>query len=251
MRFDLPTDSDSRPRLHVYWSPMPIDVHAVVLSNTRLSDDYSVLRARCRRPSRRSAARSVRDGEVADGARSRCCDVPSRSSRCCGTTRAARPASRCSTSESGAARPCSSTLRPGDTVDCLGPLGRPFELVRASQPRLDGRWRRRAGAVRDARRAPARARRAPAPVLRRPTRRRPALHGTCFERPRPRSSCARRRTAAAATTGFVTVPLARALETHRRRRPARLRLRPDADDARRRRPLPRASAAAATCRSSR
>ena len=48
-------------------------------------------------------------------------------------------------------RGCSTSARGGDTIACLGPLGRPFTLVDPPAEGVDGGRRRRSGAVLDAR----------------------------------------------------------------------------------------------------
>jgi dihydroorotate dehydrogenase electron transfer subunit len=112
---------------------MIADVHAAVLSNTRLSDDYSVLALEA--PAIASDARPGQFVMVKPAAGH---DPLLR-----------RPFSIFEILRDTAGRPTGLSLlnkrvgrgtsllydlRPGDAVDCLGPLGRPFDLVDAPQP---------------------------------------------------------------------------------------------------------------------
>ena len=224
----------------------------VLVQHRRLSDDYNVVALDAAGHRRRGRARPVRDGEAADRATIPLLRRPfsifemlrDATGRPTGITHPQQARRR-------AARRCSSSCGRATRSPASARSAAPSSSSSRRQRGLDGGRRRRPGAVRHARRAPARARRPPAPVLRRPHAQRDLHCADVFERPRRRRRRAPPRTAAAATTGFVTVPLARAFG----RPPARAvrvyacgptpMMRAVAELA------PRATAAAATCRSNR
>lgn len=112
----------------VYTSPMPVDVDAAVISNTRLSDDYSVIALAAP-----EVAALARPGQFVMVKTSRGADPLLR-----------RPFSIFEILRDAARRPIGLTLlnkrigvgtgrlyetAAGARLACLGPLGRPFEAV--------------------------------------------------------------------------------------------------------------------------
>ena len=113
----------------VYTSRMPVDVDAAVISNTRLSDDYSVIALAAPevaalalpgqfvmvKPSRGADPLLRRPFSIFEILRD--------------AQRRRQPASRSSTSVSASARHALYQAEPGARIACLGPLGRPFEPI--------------------------------------------------------------------------------------------------------------------------
>ena len=108
---------------------MPIDVAAEVIANRPLSADYNVLALAAPAHRRGGGARSVRDDQ--GGTRPRPAAAPAvfgvRSARATPTAR--RPASRILNKRIGISTGLVYDAQPGERVDCLGPLGRPFTIV--------------------------------------------------------------------------------------------------------------------------
>ena len=128
----------------------------------------------------------------------RCCGGRSRSSKSCATRAATRPGSRSSTSASASARVSLYDAEPGTRVACLGPLGRPFEPVDPPARGLDGRGRRRARAVRHARRSARCARGTPTTLFYGARRARELYYVGVCSSDSASASCSRPKTAAAA-----------------------------------------------------
>ena len=157
----------------VYFDSMPVDVEARVIGNTRLSPDYNVIALAA--PEIAAAAAPgqfvmVKPGRGADPLlrrRSRC-------SRSCAIERPRRAAHAAQQAHRRHDGLLFDAVE-GDVVSCLGPLGRPFELVDPPARSLDGRRRRRTGAVCHAGRGAPRARHADDALLRRAQRRRAVL----------------------------------------------------------------------------
>jgi dihydroorotate dehydrogenase electron transfer subunit len=189
---------------------MTVDVHALVLSNTRLSDDYSVLALEA--PAIAAAAAPgqfvmVKPGASHDPLLRRPFSVfellRDDQGRLTGLTLLNKRVGRGTALLYG--------LRPGDAVDCLGPLGRPFELAEPPGPA----WMV-AGGVGLAPFATLAERlldRGVRPRLFYGARRAADLHGTgTFERLGIEITVATE-DGSRGDRGFVTGPLARALET--------------------------------------
>ena len=133
------------------------DIDAAVIANTRLSDDYNVLALDAPGDRRALARRAVRDGEAVARRPIRCCAGRSRSSKSCATRSGAPTGISILNKRIGVGTRAALRRRTGRAIACLGPLGRPFEPVDPPARGVDGRRRRRPGAVRDARRSAARA----------------------------------------------------------------------------------------------
>ncbi len=144
---------------------MPIDVDAQVISNTRLSDDYSVVALAA--PEIASLAEPGQFVMIKP-----CAGVDPLLRRPFSIFEILRDASGTPTGISllnkriGVGTSLLYDATPGSRLGCLGPLGRPFEPVDAAGGSLDGGGRRRARAVRDAVRSAAGTRHESPPLLR-------------------------------------------------------------------------------------
>ena len=128
----------------------PSTSNAVVLENRGCRTHYSVLVLDAPEIAAAVAARPVRHGQAVARHRSAAAPAVLRLRNPARRDAGAQSASRSSTRRPASARRCSTTWSPGATIACLGPLGRPFEAVRAAERSVDGRRRRRARAVRHA-----------------------------------------------------------------------------------------------------
>ena len=132
-----------------YTFPVPFDVDARVIENRRLSSDYNVLSLEAPDIARRHRARAVRDGEARSRHRSAAAPAVF-GVRDSARRRPRRSASRFSASASATTTAQIFDAEAGQRVQCLGPLGRAFTLPDPTTRGLDGRRRRRPGAVLDA-----------------------------------------------------------------------------------------------------
>ena len=200
-----------------YTAAMPIDVAAAVIANRPLSTDYNVLALAAPAIAARGLARPVRDDEGRHAATTRCFAGRFPSSRCSATPRRAdrhhapeqahwrfdrprlRRASRASTSTASVRSAVPFRCRPADRS-------------------VDGRGRRRTGAVCGARRSASRARRDLGAVLRRSKRRRALLSGL-LPRPRRRARAHDRGRQSRTSAAASSAPLERRLPSARRHAP--------------------------------
>ena len=116
------------PHAQVYTSPMPVDLDAAVIANTRLSADYNVVSLAAP-----AIAALASPGQFVMVKPARGSDPllrrPFSIFEICVTRPARAPASRSSTNESASAPGRLYEVEPEARVAVLGPLGRPFEPI--------------------------------------------------------------------------------------------------------------------------